>query len=296
MSQQSFSYEPAPEAPARAVAGSSRALAGLAVRPARVAPPAPGDRRVRLTLAYDGAAFKGFATQVDVATVQDSLSAALSRVLRRASVPVTGAGRTDTGVHAWGQVVSFDVRAATDLGRLHRSLNGICGPGIVVREAAWAADDFDARFSALWRHYRYSVLNTPWPSPFLTRTVWHVNEPLDLAVMRLGCDAFVGEHDFSAFCRKPRPGARDAELGPASLVRRVLLAEWHDLGEGELRFDVRATAFCHQMVRSIVGTLVDVGRGRRRAGEVLGMIRSRSRVDTGVVAPAHGLCLHEVGY
>lgn len=280
--QQSFFHEPAPQAPARAV-----------VRAVTVPPPPPGDRRMRLTVAYDGGAFHGFATNAGVDTVQGRLAAALATVLRRPEVAVTGAGRTDTGVHARGQVVSFDAPEGTDPARLERSLNGLCGPHVVVRDAAFAADDFDARFSALWRHYRYTVLTTRWPDPLLAPTVWHVPTPLDLGAMRLGCDAFIGEHDFASFCRRPAPLA---DGSPASLVRRVLRAEWHDLGGGLLAFDIRATAFCHQMVRSITGTLVDVGLGRRRAGELLGVLRARDRAAAGTVAPPQGLCLTEVGY
>lgn len=287
MSQQSFFNEPAPEAPARAVP------VGLPLRTVAVAPPPEGDRRVRLTVAYDGAAFHGFAANVGVESVQGRLAAALATVLRRPEVTVTGAGRTDAGVHARGQVVSFDSPAGADLARLERSLNGLCGPHVVVRDARFVADDFDARFSALWRHYRYTVLNTRWPDPLLAPTVWHVPAPLDLGAMRLGCDAFIGEHDFASFCRRP-PALADGS--PASLVRRILSAEWHDLGGGRLAFDIRATAFCHQMVRSITGTLVDVGLGRRRAGELLGVLRARDRAAAGTVAPPQGLCLTEVGY
>lgn len=283
MSQQSFFHEPAPQAPARVV-----------VRPAvAVAPPPPGDRRVRLTVAYDGGAFHGFAANADVDTVQGRLVDALARVLRRPGVVVTGAGRTDAGVHARGQVVSFDAPATIDLERVVRSLNGMCGPAVVVRAAAFAADDFDARFSARWRHYRYTVLNTRWPDPLLRTTTWHVPTPLDVGAMRLGCDAFIGEHDFSSFCRRPPAGPAGDE---ASLTRRVLQAEWHAGGDGLVWFDIRATAFCHQMVRSITGTLVDVGLGRRRAGELLGVLRARDRAAAGPVAPPQGLCLTEVGY
>ncbi len=307
MTQELFPDEPAPQVPALGVPAddapprSAPARASLPLRAARVVrPPADGDRRVRLTVAYDGAAFHGFASNVGVATVQGTLERSLARVLRRPAMVVTGAGRTDTGVHAWGQVVTFDAPVTTDLARLQRSVNSMCGPALVVRETAWAADDFDARYSARWRHYRYTVLNTPWPSPFLTTTTWHVSEPLDLAALRLACDPFVGEHDFSSFCKRPRstlPRQPDGEPWPERpLVRRVVRAEWHDLGDGALRFEIRANAFCHNMVRSIVGTIVEVGAGHRHAGEMMGILRARSRAAAGAVAPPQGLCLWEVGY
>jgi tRNA pseudouridine38-40 synthase len=246
-----------------------------------------------LLVAYDGTDFHGFAENVGVVTVGSTLRSAIERVLG-ADVELTVAGRTDAGVHAWGQVVTFDAPAdGLDLDRLQRSINGLCKPAIVVRVAEVAPDDFDARFSAQWRRYRYTVLNRPVPDPFLARTAWLVAEPLDLGAMRLACDPLLGEHDFTSFCRAPRPPAGS----PApSLVRRVVEAGWSDLGDGVLRFEIRANAFCHQMVRSLVGLLVDVGRGRRHAGEVLAVLRARDRGHLGNIAPPTGLCLWEVGY
>jgi tRNA pseudouridine38-40 synthase len=247
--------------------------------------------RVRMLVAYDGTDFHGFAANAGVATVGGTLRSAIERVLRT-PVALTAAGRTDTGVHAWGQVVTFDAPEGLDLVRLQRSVNSLCGPAIVARAVEAAPAQFDARFSARWRCYRYSVLNGPVPDPFRARVTWPVPEPLDLAVMRLGADVLIGEHDFSSFCRVPR-GRDPAEV---SLVRRVTEATWLDAGDGVLRFEIRANAFCHQMVRSLVGLLVDVGRSRRRAGEVLGILRARDRAGVGTIAPPRGLCLWAVGY
>jgi tRNA pseudouridine38-40 synthase len=246
----------------------------------------------RLLVAYDGAAFHGFAENPGVVTVAGTLRGAIERVVRH-PVALTGAGRTDAGVHAWGQVVSFPAPpAAVDLSRLQRSVNRLCAPGLVIRSAEWAADGFDARFSARWRRYRYTILNRETPDPFLARTAWHVADPLDLDLLRLASDAFVGEHDFSSFCRRPK-----GEAGAAmSLVRRVLEAHWSPMGDGVVRFEIRANAFCHNMVRSIVGTLVEAGRGRRSPGEMRSILRACDRGAAGPVAPAHGLCLWEVGY
>jgi tRNA pseudouridine38-40 synthase len=195
------------------------------------------------------------------------------------------AGRTDAGVHARTQMLSFDLPEGIDLNRIQRSVNSILGPEVVMRSLT-VAPGFHARFDAQWRHYRYLVLNRPVNDPFLARTAWHVTDPLHLGWMRLGCDPLIGEHDFAAFCR---PG-----VGPTT--RRVVSADWFDDGDGALRFEIRANAFCQQMVRSIVGLLVEVGRGRRRAGDVTGVLQAKDRSHFGTVAPPNGLTLWDVGY
>jgi tRNA pseudouridine38-40 synthase len=243
-----------------------------------------------MTVAYDGGHFHGFAENVGVTTVAGTLAAALGRVLRH-PVSITAAGRTDAGVHAHGQVVSFDTHADDlDLDRVQRSLNKMCAPAIAVRQLAIAPPDFDARFSAIWRRYRYTILNSPHPDPFLAATAWHVDKPLDRHALRLSCDPFIGQHDFTTFCRRRRDNPE------APMTRRVISARWDELPDDVLRFEITANAVCHQMVRSIVGTMVDAGLGRHRPGELLAMLRARDRHGAGEVAPPHGLCLWEVGY
>jgi tRNA pseudouridine38-40 synthase len=249
--------------------------------------------RARLTVAYDGAGFHGFAVNRDVPTVMAALSAAIATVVRQ-PVELRGAGRTDAGVHAWGQVVSGDLPAGTDLDDLVRRLNKLCAPSISVREAAWTDADFDARFSATYRCYRYHVWNAPYPNPLLAGRVWFVPQSLALWAMQAACDPLIGEHDFTSFCRRPKVADGDPE---PSLVRRVLGARWSHLDdEHHLRFEIRATAFCHQMVRSIVGTLVDVGLGKASPGDVRGILVAKDREAAGQVAPPQGLVLWEVGY
>ena len=182
-------------------------------------------RRVRLVVAYDGAPFHGFAPNAGVRTVVGDLSAAIATVVRQ-PVELTGAGRTDAGVHAWGQVVSGDLPADTDLGDLARRLNKLCAPAIAVRHAEWAADDFDARFSARWREYRYDVWNAPSPNPLLAGRAWFVPQPLSLWAMQAACDPLLGEHDFTSFCRRPKIDEGEPE---PSLVRRVLAARWSEV-------------------------------------------------------------------
>ncbi len=252
--------------------------------------------RLRLVVAYDGIPYHGFAVNPGVRTIGGTLTEAITKVLRH-PVELTCAGRTDKGVHAWGQVVTFDAPAdGLDLGALSRSLNALCGPTVVMRDAAVVHGDFDARFSARSRRYRYRIVSRPMPDPFLVGRAWHVAPPLDLRAMELACDALIGEHDFSTFCRRPKGGGPNGE--EVSLRRRVLEAVWIDEGEGDgrLRFEIEASAFCHQMVRSIVGTLVDTGLGRRRAGDMLAAIRSQDRSAAGQVAPPDGLYLWAVRY
>jgi tRNA pseudouridine38-40 synthase len=261
-----------------------------AVETATAPPPSFGPAKVKLVVAYDGTDFSGFAAQPNqpaVRTVGGVLGHAIAKVLRH-EVELTCAGRTDAGVHAWGQVVSFASEPGLDEWRLQSAINSMLGPEVVVRSCALVDPRFDARHGAAWRQYRYTILNRPVPDPFRDRFVWHVGEPLDLRALRLAADPFVGEHDFAAFCRKGPEGS--------SMKRRVYESRWVDEGEGVLRYEVRANAFCWQMVRAIVGTLVEVGQGKRRPGELMAVLRSGDRNTAGQLAPPRGLCLWEVGY
>jgi tRNA pseudouridine38-40 synthase len=278
--------------------------------------------RWRLRLAYDGAGFHGFAANDGQPTVGGVLAGAIERVAR-APVTLTCAGRTDTGVHALDQVVHFDLpeeaSARLEPTALLRSCNSQLAPAVVVREAGVVDPGFDARRSATSRRYRYLVLNAPVADPLLARLSWHVRDPLDLRTMAAAADALVGEHDFRAFCRRP-PGTTPDD----PLVRRVLDARWSrlldpprapsgtpppDEGGGSsdpaclrpavgdlLAFEIEANAFCHRMVRSLVGTLVDVGRGRRRVSDMVWVLRSCDRAQASQPAPAHGLTLVGVRY
>ncbi|MEN9823803.1 MAG: tRNA pseudouridine synthase [Actinomycetota bacterium] len=258
-------------------------------------------RRARITVAYDGSGFHGFAEAEGVRTVLGELRRVIS-VVTRHDVELVGAGRTDAGVHGHGQVISGDLPEQTDLSELCRRINRMLGPAIALRDAEWTADpEFHARFSATWRRYRYHVLNAPAPVPLLATAVWHVPQPLDLWAMQLACDPLIGEHDFSSFCRRPKV---DEGMTPPSMSRRILGATWSRVEgdvlpgpvDGLLRFEITANAFCHQMVRSIVGTLVEVGLGKRRAGDMRTVLLARDRSAAGQVAPPDGLVLWQVGY
>jgi tRNA pseudouridine38-40 synthase len=264
-------------------------------------------QRWRLLIAYDGAAFRGFAAQPEIPTVAGALSQALERTARLSEAPlITCAGRTDAGVHARGQVVHVDLpaAAATEGTWLARALNRQLAPRIVVRRADAVGPDFDARRSATARSYRYLVWNAPAPDPLLARLAWHVRDPLDLSSMRAASDVFLGTHDFRSFCR--RPVGSDASR---PLVRRVTTARWSldqgreatdaDGGTEEtrlLRFEITAASFCHQMVRSLVGSLVEVGRGKENAAGLMERLRAVTRHRMPDPAPALGLCLVSVTY
>jgi tRNA pseudouridine38-40 synthase len=250
-----------------------------------------------LTVAYDGTDFAGFAPNEGVRTVGGTLGEAIGTVLGE-PVQLTCAGRTDRGVHAWGQVVTFDtVHPSLDPVRLRRSLRGLCGPEIMVRDIAVVPSGFDARFSARWRRYRYTLLNDEAAPPWMARYVWAVPGALSIAAMEQGATACMGAHDFSAFCKRPPPRA-DGSV--PTRERTVTHANWRETtsegGQRVLVFEIIAGAFCHQMVRRIVGLLVDVGVGRRRAVDVVSALNGHQQLPLPQAAPPSGLCLWEVGY
>lgn len=250
-------------------------------------------RNVRLLVAYDGTDFHGFAESEGVRTVMGELAETIATIVRQ-PVELTGAGRTDAGVHAWGQVISGTLPADADLERLSMSVNKLLGPEIAIRSATWTDDDFSARFSATSRTYRYDVWNDRAPHPLLARRVWHIGQPLDVAAMNEASTHIIGTHDFSSFCRRPKPGPG---FEPPSLERIVQSAAWSRVDESPLlRFEISGTSFCHQMVRSVVGTLVDVGRGRRAAGSMPTVMAARDRNAAAHIAPPTGLVFHSVGF
>lgn len=236
--------------------------------------------RLRLRIAYNGADFHGFAYNKGVPTVAGALSDALGRVLGH-QVDLTCAGRTDRGVHALGQVVSFDADSRrADPARLMRAMNRMCGPAISVSRAEIVDSDFNARFSCLGRVYRYRLLNAPVGNPLLAGLCWHVEHPLNIAAMRTASEGLIGTHDFSSFCRRNRP--------EQSLTRTVRRAVWWCHGE-VVTFEIEARSFCHQMARSVVALLVAVGLGKRQASSVSEVIAARDRSVVPSPAPPHGL-------
>jgi len=247
--------------------------------------------RVRIDLAYDGGDFHGFARQRGQRTVQGVLEDALER-LCGAPVVTTCAGRTDAGVHAIAQTVHVDVpvgsRLLRDLERARSALDAMCGPTITVWRVCRVPDTFDARFSATQRRYHYRMCDEDAMAPLWRHDTWHVKGPrLDVDAMHAGAAHLVGEHDFSSFCRR---------RGDQHLVRRIDDLTVRRQAPGLVVVDVAGKAFCHQMVRSVVGCLYAVGRGRRRPEWVADVLAARDRQAVGQVAPPHGLTLVDVVY
>jgi len=248
-------------------------------------------RRVRAVIAYDGTDYSGFQRQANAPTVQGALEAALAQVTQQAAAgdkrpTVLAAGRTDAGVHAAGQVIAFDTAWRHELSDLWRALNAVLPDDIAVLKMEQAAADFHPRYDARSRHYRYTVYNAPVRSPLARRYGLHVPAPLDVAPMQRAAQALVGEHDFAAFGRPWR--------GQCT-VRRVLTAEWS--GEPTcLTFDIEANAFLYRMVRSIVGTLLQVGRGDVSLEQFEAVLASRDRSQAGPPVAPCGLCLMQVKY
>lgn len=244
--------------------------------------------RCRLDIAYDGAGFSGWARQPGLRTVQGVLEDALAIVVRT-PVALTVAGRTDAGVHATGQVAHVDVPAsAMPVAELCRRLARMLPPDVRVPSVRAAPPGFDARFSALRRHYRYRVSDAPWGVDPLRRhdtLAWH--RPLDAAAMTAASTLLLGEHDFAAFCRR---------RGGATTIRTLQRLEWTGPEPHLLVAHVVADAFCHSMVRSLVGALLAVGEGRRPMRWPLSLLAGAGRSSEVQVVPPHGLCLVEVVY
>lgn len=253
------------------------------------------ERTLSLTVSYNGAPFSGFARQPGQLTVQGELEQALSLVFRR-PMGVVCSGRTDAGVHALGQVVSFDVANDELEGRnlysLRRSLNALTHEGITVREVEERQPGFSARFDAQWREYHYHVCLDEVPPLFMRDFSWYVHGQLDIDAMREAAAHLVGEHDFKSFCMAAsavgKPTCRN--------VHEISLSREMIMGEGILTIKVVGNAFLHSMVRTIVGTLVMVGRGQRKPEWVREVLEARNRTAAGENAPAAGLVFWRVRY
>jgi len=243
-------------------------------------------RTVRLTLAYDGTEFAGWQRQPDAPTVQDAVARACERILG-APAKVTGASRTDAGVHALGQVASLTTESPIALSALARGLNALLPPEIRVRDVREAPAGFDARRSAAGKRYAYLIDAGAAADPFLRRYAWHVPVALDPGRMAAGLAHLRGRRDFSALCASPGRGRN-----PVCTIRSARLV----VRRHRLLFVISGDSFLHHMVRNAVGSLVEVGRGVRSPEWIAEVLAGRDRTRAGPTAPARGLFLVRVLY
>lgn len=244
-------------------------------------------RNIRLLLEYDGAGYHGWQRQKNASTIQEVVETALGR-LTGAEVRLLASGRTDAGVHALGQVANFHTRSSIPLQAFVKGLNSLLPRDIAVLEAREAPPDFHARKSARAKTYEYRLWCRPVRPPLELRYCWHLTQPLDLQAMTRAGAALPGEHDFTAF--------RASGGSPGHAVRRVLDAVWQPGAAGRLRFSITANGFLRGMVRSLVGTMVEIGQGKRPPEDLAGLLASGDRHRAGATAPGHGLFLVEVFY
>jgi len=254
---------------------------------------------VKLLLQYDGTDYAGWQVQDNATTVQGLLEAALARLLQE-PIRVAGASRTDSGVHALGQVAAFKTTSRFPLEKLLRALNGILPGDIRVTEVTDAGDEFVPRF-AKEKTYRYAIACGRFVNPFQRRFAWHVREPLDFAIMREAAKCFIGEHDFTSFTasgggEKSRVRTiHSFDFGDGGIIKTCLDAA-RPANERVRHFDISANGFLYKMVRNIIGTLVEVGRGKIPATAIPDILEAKDRNLAGPTAPAHGLCLMSIRY
>jgi tRNA pseudouridine38-40 synthase len=241
----------------------------------------------RLVIEYDGTDFHGWQRQKGDRTVQGEIEGALETITGR-RVPVTGAGRTDAGVHAEGQVAHIHCPTALSAEAIQNAINGLTGDDLVVRSCTPVPETFHSRFDARGKTYRYRINNAALPSPLGRRFEWWVRTPLDRSAMRVALSHLIGTHDFSAFEGAGSPRAHS--------VRTVTDARIDDNGGGRITFTVSADGFLRYMVRNLVGTLVAVGSGKLSADGVAVIRDGRDRTQAPATAPPHGLCLVRVDY
>lgn len=243
-------------------------------------------RNIKLIIEYDGTDYSGFQLQPGKRTVQGELEKAL-RTITKEHVRITGAGRTDTGVHAIGQVISFRTKCTIPTDRMAPALNSVLPRDIIARDASEEPNEFDARHSALSRAYRYVILNDAMPSVLNVRYVWCVSDGLDIRAMKRAAKHLIGVHDFTSFSAM----GKKTESRVRELLEIAVRRE-----DNCIIIDVKANAYLRSMVRIIIGTLVEVGQGRRKARDIKDILELRDRRMAGKTAPPQGLVLVEVTY
>jgi tRNA pseudouridine38-40 synthase len=244
-------------------------------------------RNIKLTIEYEGKSYLGWQVQPKGPTVQGTIEEQLRR-LTGEIIHLISSGRTDAGVHAIGQVAHFKTQHPMDCPTLRRALNSLLPADIMIREVEEVDQDFHARKDCKSKVYEYRVLNRNVRSVFLREYAWHISQPLDLGEMKKAAQRLIGEHDFSSF--------RSVGTPTRTAVRNVIRAEWKRDREGLLTFEIEANGFLKQMVRAIVGTLVEVGKKKITPEDFGQILESKDRTKAGPTAPAHGLFLKEVKY
>lgn len=267
-------------------------------------------RNLKLTIAYDGTDFHGWQIQPGQPTVQGVLSE-IAQQITQEPITIHGAARTDAGVHAWGQVVSFKTHSELSPHEFHRAFNALLPPTVRVRDAEEAGPDFHARWQAQAKTYRYRIFRGRTLSPFSWRYVLHERGPLDLAAMAAAARCFEGEHDFSSFAASTGSPEEDDTRSPIRTIYSSELLQCQSALQGaatvafatteapqpeECAYLVRGKSFLRYMVRKIVGTLLEVGRGRLSPSDIPQLFESRDRIRSGPTVPPHGLCLESIEY
>jgi tRNA pseudouridine38-40 synthase len=244
-------------------------------------------RNIRLLIEYNGSNYQGWQVQLKGLTIQGMIEEKLTLITGEV-IHLIGSGRTDSGVHAFGQVANFKTKSKLDVHSVQRALNSLLPPDIVIQRAEEVEEDFHARRESKSKVYEYRILNQDIRSAFRHEYAWHIPQKLDLEEMRKATQILIGEHDFSSF--------RSVGSPTRTTIRRIIRTEWKRDREGLIRFEIEANGFLKQMVRALVGTLVEVGRGKIDSEEFQKILDSKNRREAGPTAPAHGLFLKEVKY
>ena len=244
-------------------------------------------RNIKLLIEYDGTDYLGWQVQAEGQTVQGMIEEKLARITGE-TVHLIGSGRTDSGVHAFGQVANFKTKSKLNTLSIQKALNSLLPPGIVIQTVEEVEEGFNARRHAKTKIYEYRILNRDLRSAFHHGYAWHIPQKLNLREMRKATRMVIGEHDFSCF--------RSVGSPTRTAIRRVVRTGWRRGQDGFIRFEIEANGFLKQMVRALVGTLVEVGKGKIDAGKFREILDSKDRKKAGPTAPAHGLFLKEVKY
>ncbi len=244
-------------------------------------------RNIKLIIEYDGTNYQGWQVQPKGVTIQGMIEKKLT-LLTKEAVHLVGSGRTDAGVHAFGQVAHFKTQSQMEVRSIQRALNSLLPPDIVIKGIEEVEEFFHARKESKSKVYEYRILNRAFRSALHRGYAWHIPQKLDLNEMKEAAQELIGEHDFSSF--------RSVGSPTRTAVRRVIRAEWKRGREGLIRFEIEASGFLKQMVRAVVGTLVEVGKGKISPEEFRRILDLKDRKKAGPTAPAHGLFLKEVKY